>query len=50
MLFILFFQWDERDSTKNYNEKSNGNFKVPYTKNDKQESDTSPVKKFKPSK
>ncbi|CAH1722535.1 squamous cell carcinoma antigen recognized by T-cells 3-like [Aphis gossypii] len=41
-------KWDERDLTKNYNEKSNGNFKVPYAKNDKQESETSPVKKFKP--
>lgn len=48
MLFI--FQWDEKEPTKTHNEKSNGNFKVPYAKNDnKQESESTPVKKFKTS-
>ncbi|XP_001946245.2 squamous cell carcinoma antigen recognized by T-cells 3 isoform X2 [Acyrthosiphon pisum] len=41
-------KWDEKEPTKTHNEKSNGNFKVPYAKNDnKQESESSPVKKFK---
>lgn len=48
---IFNFQWDERESTKTNNEKSNGNFKVPYAKNeDKQEFESSPVKKLKTSK
>lgn len=49
MLFI--FQWNEKEPSKTHNEKSNGNFKIPYAKNDnKQESESSPVKKFKTSK
>lgn len=46
IIFIILIQWEERDSTSNYNEKSNGNFKVPYAKKDvKQESEVSPSKK-----
>lgn len=40
--FYFYFQWEEKESTNYYSEKSNGNFKVSCPKKDiKEESETS---------